>query len=63
MKAVLVGKDKELLWSEVPNPVLAEDEVLVKVQYAALNRADLMQRDGDYPPPPGAVRRPRRHPR
>jgi NADPH2:quinone reductase len=53
MKAVLVGKNKELLWSEVPNPVLAEDEVLVKVEYAALNRADLMQRDGDYPPPPG----------
>ena len=53
MKAVLVGKDKELLWSDVKNPVLAEDEVLVKVEYAALNRADLMQREGDYPPPPG----------
>ena len=53
MKAVLVGKDKELLWSDVADPVLAEDEVLVKVEYAALNRADLMQRDGDYPPPPG----------
>lgn len=53
MKAVLVGKNKELNWSEVPNPVLLEDEVLVKVEYAALNRADLMQRDGDYPPPPG----------
>ena len=28
MKAILVGKNKELLWSEVPDPVLAEDEVL-----------------------------------
>ena len=53
MKAILVGDNKELLWSDVQDPVLAEDEVLVKVEYAALNRADLMQRDGDYPPPPG----------
>ncbi len=53
MKAILVQKDKSLTWSEVPNPVLKEDEVLVKIEYAALNRADLMQRDGDYPPPAG----------
>lgn len=54
MKAMLVGANKELLWSDVPNPVMAEDEVLVEIHYAAINRADLMQRDGDYPPPPGA---------
>ncbi len=53
MKAILVNDDKSLRWDEVPNPVLSEDEVLVKVEYAALNRADLMQREGDYPPPPG----------
>ncbi len=53
MKAILVNDDKSLSWSEVPNPVLKDDEVLVKIEYAALNRADLMQRDGDYPPPPG----------
>ena len=53
MKAILVNDDKSLSWSDVPNPVLKEDEVLVKIEYAALNRADLMQRDGDYPPPPG----------
>ncbi len=53
MKAILVGKNQELTWSEVPDPVIKEDEVLVKVHYAALNRADLMQRAGDYPPPPG----------
>lgn len=51
MKAILVNDDKSLRWDEVPNPVLAEDEVLIKVEYAALNRADLMQREGDYPPP------------
>ena len=53
MKAILVKEDKSLRWEEVPNPVLKPDEVLVKVEYAALNRADLMQREGDYPPPPG----------
>lgn len=54
MKAILVGKNQELTWSNVPDPVIKEDEVLVKIYYAALNRADLMQRAGDYPPPPGA---------
>lgn len=53
MKAILVNDDKSLRWDNVPDPVLAEDEVLVKVEYAALNRADLMQREGDYPPPEG----------
>ena len=43
MKAILVNDDKSLRW----------DEVLVRVEYAALNRADLMQREGDYPPPEG----------
>ena len=53
MKAILVNEDKSLRWDNVPDPVLLEDEVLVKVEYAALNRADLMQREGDYPPPAG----------
>ena len=54
MKAILVGNNQELIWSDVPDPVIKDDEVLVKIHYAALNRADLMQRAGDYPPPPGA---------
>ncbi len=53
MKAILTGKNRELSWSEVSNPVLGHDDVLVKIEAAALNRADLMQRAGDYPPPPG----------
>ena len=53
MKAILVNEDKSLRWDNVPDPILKEDEVLVKVEYAALNRADLMQREGDYPPPEG----------
>lgn len=53
MKAILVNDDKSLRWDEVENPVIKDDEVLVEIHAAALNRADLMQREGDYPPPPG----------
>ena len=53
MKAILVNEDKSLRWDNVPNPEIKSDEVLVKIEAAALNRADLMQREGDYPPPAG----------
>lgn len=53
MKAILVNEDKSLSWSEVSTPKIKADEVLVEIHAAALNRADLMQRDGDYPPPEG----------
>ncbi len=53
MKAILVNDDNSLSWSEVNTPVIKPDEVLVEIYAAALNRADLMQREGDYPPPEG----------
>lgn len=53
MKAILVNDDRSLRWDDVPNPVAGAEDVLVKIEAAALNRADLMQREGDYPPPPG----------
>lgn len=53
MKAILTGKNRELLWEDVPDPAVGPEDVLIKVEAAALNRADLMQRAGDYPPPPG----------
>jgi len=53
MKAILVNEDRSLRWDNVPDPVLDSDDCLVKTEAAALNRADLMQREGDYPPPPG----------
>ena len=53
MKAILVKDDRSFSWAEVPNPVVGVEECLVKIEAAALNRADLMQREGDYPPPPG----------
>lgn len=53
MKAILVNDDRSLRWDDVPDPVLGNDDCLVKIEAAALNRADLMQREGDYPPPAG----------
>ena len=53
MKAILVNDDQSLRWDNVPDPVIKSEEVLVEIHAAALNRADLMQREGDYPPPPG----------
>ena len=53
MKAILVNDDKSLRWDNVPDPVCGAEDCLVKISAAALNRADLMQREGDYPPPPG----------
>ena len=53
MKAMLVNENKDLVWSNVPDPIIKDDEVLVKIYAAALNRADLLQRQGKYPSPPG----------
>ena len=53
MKAILVDENKNLVWSEVANPIIKDDEVLVKIHAAALNRADLLQRQGKYPSPKG----------
>ena len=53
MKAILVNNDKSLSWTDVEDPKIKPEEVLVEIHYAALNRADLMQREGDYPPPAG----------
>jgi putative PIG3 family NAD(P)H quinone oxidoreductase len=48
------GGPEALVWAEVPDPVPGEGEVLLDVVATAVNRADLMQRQGFYPPPPGA---------
>ena len=53
MKAMLVDDNKNLVWSDVENPKIKDDEVLVKIYAAALNRADLLQRQGKYPSPAG----------
>ncbi|MGC4999393.1 NAD(P)H-quinone oxidoreductase [Streptomyces sp. DT195] len=48
------GGPETLTWTEVPDPVPGEGEVLVEVVATAVNRADIMQRQGFYDPPPGA---------
>ena len=53
MYAVLVNEGQELGWREVPDPVAKSGELLVDIHATALNRADLLQRAGNYPPPPG----------
>lgn len=53
MKAMLVDDNKNLVWSEVADPQIKPEEVLVKIHAAALNRADLLQRQGKYPSPAG----------
>lgn len=53
MHAILIAPDKSLVWSEVADPVRKDGEVIIDIHAAALNRADLLQREGNYPPPPG----------
>jgi putative PIG3 family NAD(P)H quinone oxidoreductase len=58
MWAITVERDGDgrpaLHWRPAPEPELQEDEVLLAVTAAGVNRADLLQAQGDYPPPPGA---------
>jgi putative PIG3 family NAD(P)H quinone oxidoreductase len=57
MRAITIptpGDADALILDDVPTPAIAADEVLVQVAAAGVNRADLMQRQGFYPPPPGA---------
>jgi putative PIG3 family NAD(P)H quinone oxidoreductase len=48
------GGPEVLEWAEVPDPVAGPGEVLLDVAASAVNRADIVQRKGHYPPPPGA---------
>ena len=57
MRAVVVtepGGPEVLAWQEVPDPEPATGEALVEVAATAVNRADLLQREGHYHPPPGS---------
>ena len=57
MRAVVItapGGPEVLSWDEVPDPRPGPGEVVVEVAASAVNRADVMQRAGRYPPPPGA---------
>ncbi|GHJ40316.1 NAD(P)H-quinone oxidoreductase [Streptomyces sp. TS71-3] len=49
------GGPDALVWAEVPDPVPGEGEVLVEVVASAVNRADILQRQGFYDPPLGSL--------
>src|SRR5690349_16279088 len=53
--APVPGGPEALVVSELPDPVAGPGEVVIDVVAAALNRADLLQRMGFYPPPPGST--------
>lgn len=53
MKAILIQEDKTLSWGETTPPEPNSHSVTIQVKATAVNRADLMQRKGVYPPPPG----------
>ena len=54
MRAMTITEDHRLELAELPEPVPAPGEVLVDVVAAGVNRADVAQTAGKYPPPPGA---------
>jgi putative PIG3 family NAD(P)H quinone oxidoreductase len=57
MRAIVIekpGDESVLQLGEVPPPVLGPDDLRIRVAACAVNRADLLQRQGLYPPPPGA---------
>lgn len=54
MRAIVAESSDQLSWQEVPDVSAGRGEVLVKVAAAGVNRADLLQAAGKYPPPPGA---------
>jgi putative PIG3 family NAD(P)H quinone oxidoreductase len=53
VKAIAIEADR-LVWQDSPSPDLGTGEVRIAVHATAINRADLVQRSGGYPPPPGA---------
>lgn len=57
MKAIVIenaGPEVHLAWTKVEDPTPGEGEIIIHVAAAGVNRADLMQCAGFYPPPPGA---------
>ena len=54
MQAIVAEPPGELTWQSVPDPEPGYGEVLIQTVAAGVNRADLLQAAGNYPPPPGA---------
>jgi putative PIG3 family NAD(P)H quinone oxidoreductase len=54
MRAIVAKSEDQLIWQDVPDVTPRDGEVLIKVSAAGVNRADLLQAAGNYPPPRGA---------
>jgi len=54
VRAIVAETPDQLNWQSVPDPTPGPGEVLIRVHAAGVNRADLLQAAGKYPPPPGA---------
>src|SRR5881398_1329363 len=57
MRAIVIrepGDESVLQMGEAPSPALSPADLRIRVRTTAVNRADLLQRQGLYPPPPGA---------
>ena len=54
MRAIVAEPASGLSWQDVPDPTAGPGEVVIDVVAAGINRADLLQAAGNYPPPPGA---------
>jgi putative PIG3 family NAD(P)H quinone oxidoreductase len=54
MRAIVVEDPSRLIWQEVPDVAAQSGEVVLEIFSAGVNRADLLQAAGHYPPPPGA---------
>src|SRR6267142_6688406 len=57
MRAIVIrepGDESVLQMGEAPEPELGPADLRIRVRTTAVNRADLLQREGHYPPPPGA---------
>lgn len=53
MKAMLVNEEKRLVWSDVVEPILCDDSIIIDIEAVGINRADILQKNGKYPSPKG----------
>jgi putative PIG3 family NAD(P)H quinone oxidoreductase len=53
LRYIVINEQQQLSLDEIEKPAIADDECLIKVKAIGVNRADILQKKGQYPPPPG----------
>lgn len=51
MRYIAINEQQQLIFDDIAKPVIADDECLIKVRAIGINRADILQKKGNYPPP------------